>query len=112
MMFLVAEVHPFADGNGRIARVMMNAELVAGNEQRIIIPTVFRNNYLMALKAMTHNKHPEPLIRTLDFAQRYTGRVDWSDKNISHKILEKTNAFMDPNEADVKGIRLILPDVG
>ena len=26
MMFLVSEVHPFADGNGRIARVMMNAE--------------------------------------------------------------------------------------
>jgi len=110
MMFLVAEVHPFADGNGRIARVMMNAELVAGNEQRIIIPTVFRNNYLMALKAMTHNKHPEPLIRTLDFAQRYTGRVAWSDKDISYKILEKTNAFIDPNEADLKGIRLILPD--
>ena len=28
--FLISEVHPFADGNGRMARVMMNAELVAG----------------------------------------------------------------------------------
>ena len=34
MMFLVAEVHPFADGNGRVARVMMNAELIAGGQQR------------------------------------------------------------------------------
>jgi len=25
-MFFVTEVHPFADGNGRIARIMMNAE--------------------------------------------------------------------------------------
>jgi Fic family protein len=49
MMFLVAEVHPFADGNGRVARIMMNAELVAARESRIIVPTVFRNNYLMAL---------------------------------------------------------------
>jgi hypothetical protein len=27
MMFLVSEVHPSDDGNGRVARVMMNAEL-------------------------------------------------------------------------------------
>ena len=27
MLFLISEVHPFADGNGRIARIMMNAEL-------------------------------------------------------------------------------------
>ena len=30
-MFLVAEVHPFSDGNGRIARIMMNAELPLSN---------------------------------------------------------------------------------
>ncbi len=26
MMFLVAEVHPFSDGNGRLSRIMMDAE--------------------------------------------------------------------------------------
>jgi hypothetical protein len=31
MLFLISEVHPFIDGNGRVARVMMNAELVAGD---------------------------------------------------------------------------------
>lgn len=110
MMFLVAEVHPFADGNGRIARIMMNAELVTENEQRIIIPTVYRNNYLVALKALTHNQQPQALIRTLDFAQRYTGKVDWNDKTISQRILEATNAFIDPAQADLQGIRLRLPD--
>ena len=30
---------------------MMNAELVAADDQRIIIPIVYRNNYLAALKA-------------------------------------------------------------
>ena len=110
MMFLIAEVHPFADGNGRIARIMMNAELVAENEQRIIVPTVYRNNYLVALKALTHNQQPQALIRTLDFAQRYTGKVDWSDKDISQRILSATHAFVDPTEADLQGIRLTLPD--
>ena len=27
MMFLISEVHPFQDGNGRLARIMMNSEL-------------------------------------------------------------------------------------
>lgn len=110
IMFLVAEVHPFADGNGRIARIMMNAELVTENEQRMIIPTVYRNNYLVALKAMTHNKQPQALIRMLDFAQRYTAKVEWSDKDISQKILKATHAFVDPTKADLEGVRLTLPD--
>src|SRR3546814_6011801 len=46
MMFLVSEVHPFLDGNGRLARVMMNAELVSAGQTKVIIPTVFREDYL------------------------------------------------------------------
>lgn len=106
--FLVAEVHPFADGNGRVARIMMNAELVSANEQRIIIPTVYRNNYLSALKALSLNKIPELLIRTLDFAQKYVNSIDWSDFQNTTKQLERTNAFMDPYEAEEQGIRLML----
>ena len=72
MMFLVSEVHPFADGNGRIARTMMNAELVAAGENWIIVPTVYRDNYLMALKALSQNRITGALVRTMDFAQRYS----------------------------------------
>lgn len=35
----------------------LNAELVAGGEVRIIIPTVYRSNYLAALKGATHTGH-------------------------------------------------------
>ncbi len=35
MMFLVSEVHPFNDGNGRVARVTMNAELSSQDYQRL-----------------------------------------------------------------------------
>ena len=110
MMFLVSEVHPFADGNGRIARVMMNAELVSAGEERIIIPTVYRNNYLSALKAFSLNGHPEPLIRTLDFAQKWTGTVDWKDVKITQKLLQDCNAFLNPTTADQEGVRLRLPE--
>lgn len=51
MMTLVSDVHPFADGNGRVARIMMNAELLARDQERIIIPTAYRTGYLSALKA-------------------------------------------------------------
>lgn len=79
MMFLISEVHPFADGNGRVARIMMNAELVAARENRIIVPTVYRNNYLMAFKALSQNGVTGALVRVIDFAQKYTAAVDFSD---------------------------------
>src|SRR6266481_4592484 len=108
-MFLVSEVHPFADGNGRAARVMMNAELVAAGECRIIVPTVYRNNYLMALKALSQNGITAALVRTMDFAQRYTAAVDFEDLDRARIILDRTHAFADPNEADAAGMRLMLP---
>jgi len=108
MMFLVCEIHPFTDGNGRAARIMMNAELVAAGEQKIIIPTVYRNNYLASLKALTHNGLCDPIIRTLDFAQKYTRRIDWDNFEEARRQLDITNAFLDPNEADELGKRLKL----
>ena len=109
MMFLVSEVHPFADGNGRAARIMMNAELVAAGENRIIVPTVYRNNYLMALKALSQNGITGALVCTMDFAQRYTAAVDFAELNRARFILDRTHAFADPNEADAAGVRLLLP---
>ncbi len=109
MMFLVAEVHPFADGNGRLARIMMNAELVAADECRIIIPTIYRNNYLAALRALSQNQAAEPVIRMLNFAQKYTTAIDFSTYENAESELRRTTAFMDPGVADEEGIRLKLP---
>ena len=110
--FLVAEVHPFTDGNGRIARIMMNAELAAGGEERIIIPTVYRGNYLAAQRALTRNGAPEPLIRTLDYAQRWTAAVDWRTVETTAKELEECNAFLESESAEQEGRRLRLPGRG
>jgi fido (protein-threonine AMPylation protein) len=109
MMFMISEVHPFNDGNGRVGRIMMNTELIAEGEQRIIIPIVYRNNYLSALRALSNSGYTEAFFRTLDFAQKYTNSVDWSDFQEATNTLKETNAFMNPNEADEKAIRLKLP---
>lgn len=107
--FLISEIHPFADGNGRTARLMMNAELSADEEERIVIPTIYRNNYLSALRALSQNAVPEPFVRMLDFAQRWTAAVPWTNVAETRQVLEACHAFLDPNEADERGVRLRLP---
>ena len=102
MMFLVSEVHPFVDGNGRVARAMMNAELVTARQERIIIPTAYRTDYLGALKAISQNGHTDPVVKMLDQAQRYTHLIDWSDMAIAHAMLEETNAFAEGELAKLK----------
>lgn len=104
MKLLVSEVHPFSDGNGRTARIMMNAELVAGGQERIIIPTAYRTDYLGALKALSHSAHTTALIRMLDYAQHYTHAIDWGDLDGARMMLKQTGAF-----ADGENARLLMP---
>ena len=110
LMFLVAEVHPFTDGNGRIARIMMNAELAAADEERILIPTVLRDNYISELKALSHRGDPRPFVRVLDFMQRWVAAVPWTDLSGTTAVLTRCHAFLEPAEAEEQGVRLRMPD--
>jgi len=109
MMFLVSEVHPFVDGNGRVGRIMMNAELVAAGERRILVPTVFRGNYLTGLKGMSRSGGTRTLIRSLDFLQKYALAIDFSSYEGARQQLEETHAFLDTEQAEAEGVRLRLP---
>ncbi len=110
LMFLITECHPFDDGNGRIARAFSNAELTAGGQVRVIIPTVYRNNYLAALSGLSNQAGAgESLIAVLLFVQRWTSRIDWSSFEPANEMLTSTNAFVDPGIADRTGQRLNLP---
>jgi hypothetical protein len=101
MMFVLSEIHPFDDGNGRIARAFMNAELLSGAQRRILIPIVYRDEYLTGLRVFTRQGHSDPLIHVLDFAQRYTAAIGFSDYDRALAALRATNAFDDP-QPDVK----------
>ena len=108
--FLIAEIHPFADGNGRSARIAMNGELVAGGEARIVVPTAMRDSYVSALKALSLNGRPEPLIRVLDYLQRWTAAIDWRSIAAAKQVLADCNAFLDPAAAIHEGVRLRMPE--
>lgn len=105
IMFLVAEVHPFIDGNGRVARAMMNAELVAAGECRIIVPSVFRNEYIGGLKRLTNHANPSAFTRTLDVCQQLAARVPFDDLGAARRALAACNAFADPGDE----VKLRLP---
>lgn len=104
VMFLISEVHPFADGNGRVARAFMNAELVAAGQCRILIPAVFRDDYAGGLRALTRQRHPEPFVQALRFAQMVTSMVTYEDLDQAVRALERARAF-----DDGEGARLRLP---
>lgn len=49
--FFLTYIHPYADGNGRTARFIMNVMLVTGGHQWTIVPVERRIEYMSALKA-------------------------------------------------------------
>jgi len=51
----------------------------------------------------------EALVAVLDFAQRWTAAMDWSDFTRADEILRSVHAYMDAGIADASGIRLRLP---
>lgn len=102
MMFLISETHPFNDGNGRTARVMMNAELFRTGEAKIIVPTVYREDYLLSLRKISHQGEPLAYIKVMEtlhrFGQTLYGRT--TDNLLSY--LTDCNAFKEPDEAKLK----------
>ncbi|MGZ3757807.1 MAG: Fic family protein [Mucilaginibacter sp.] len=93
MMFLISEVHPFNDGNGRIARVMMNAELVKAGQSKVIIPNVFRIDYLGALRKLTRKGDPDVYIRMLERARQFSATLKGEDIDVIQQVLTQSNAF-------------------
>ena len=98
MMFMVSEIHPFTDGNGRISRIMGNAELLKSGQSRIIVPTVFREDYLLSLKKFTNQKDPDAFIRVMDKLQHFSNHIFGEDFDILNNYLKAANAYKEPSE--------------
>jgi hypothetical protein len=92
-MFLVSEVHPFADGNGRLARLVMNAELSVVNSCQIIIPTLFREEYLDCLRVLTRDADPQPYLDAMQKIHAWTAAFDYEDLDVVIGKMKSCNAF-------------------
>lgn len=98
--FLVSDVHPFVDGNGRISRMMMNAELVSVGQSTIIIPTVFRDDYLQSLRALSRRNRPGPFVQATIKAQKFSS-LEFSPYPSILKDLTRRNWFREPDESRI-----------
>jgi hypothetical protein len=108
-LFLISEVHPYDDGNGRVARAAMSAELTAAGQARIIVPIVFRNEYLTGLRSLSRDGRSDLYLRTLAYAWRWTAGMPWRDRAAVDGFLVATNALTDSTDAQRSGARLELP---
>jgi Fic/DOC family len=105
-MFVVTEVHPFIDGNGRTARLAMNCMLSAEKLSRIIIPTVYREDYLLPLKALSHHREAQPLVAALSRIQRWSGAFEYArPRSDVRDQLGRCNAFQE----NLRNYKLVFP---
>ena len=104
--FLTSEVHPFSDGNGRISRIVMNAELSRSGEARIIIPTLLHEEYVDCQRQLTHQNEPAGFIKALSLMQRWTAAFDFSNDDALIEAIKATHAL----EHSRAQFKLSMPD--
>ena len=115
MQFLVSECHPFDDGNGRLARIMMNAELVSAEEVKIILPTVYRDSYLNGLRDATRNNKFRTITKVFSDLHGYTHAIEWGGYSEARTILEAHFAHKLPDQGvavfnrQISKYRVVLP---
>jgi Fic family protein len=55
-------IHPFIDGNGRVARLLMNASLIQDGYLLAIVPPILRTEYISAIRTYQQKGNAEPFI--------------------------------------------------
>ncbi|APS37485.1 hypothetical protein SAMN04488033_108147 [Salegentibacter agarivorans] len=79
----------------------MNAELVKAGQTRIMIHTVYRDDYLGALRRLTRQSDSKvyTYIRMLQRAQLFYSTLTAHSIDVMENQLERSNAFKEHDEA-------------
>jgi hypothetical protein len=103
---ILAEVHPFNDGNGRLSRIFMSRELDAAGLSRIVVPTVNRDDYIAALRAFSRHNDPYPFVANMEFCQKVSAAC--ASETTPNAILKwaQSYAFCE----DARNARLTMPN--
>jgi Fic family protein len=73
-------IHPFVDGNGRVARLLMNTSLIGDGFLLAIVPPILRTEYISAIRAYQKKKNAVP------FTEFISERVLESYREISRLL--------------------------
>lgn len=73
--YVIADVHPFADGNGRLGRFLMNRELEAAGLSPVVTPASFKPPFGRALDAIRRDCDLGPFVAWLAACDGYTRGV-------------------------------------
>lgn len=106
--FLVSEVHPFDDGNGRLSRLVMNSELTRVGLRRVIIPTLFHPQYVDCARALTRSNEPAGFVRSIAKMARWCAQFEYDDLDAVIAEIRETHAF----EESLAQFRLLNRDGG
>ncbi len=84
----------------------MNCMLSAGRLSRIIIPTVYREDYLLPLKALSRHREAQPMVAALTRIQRWSAAFEYGRPRAAvREELARCNAFQE----DLRNYKLVFP---
>ncbi|MCL2126963.1 MAG: Fic family protein [Treponema sp.] len=64
----IATIHPFIDGNGRTARLVMNLSLLQNGYPIVIIPPILRNDYIASIR-LANAGDTEPFLNFISYIE-------------------------------------------
>lgn len=68
--FFLVYIHPYMDGNGRIARFLMNTMLISGGYPWTVIPVEERERYMEALESASVDQNIKPFAEFIAYLVR------------------------------------------
>ena len=107
MHFVITQVHPFDDGNGRLARLFLSAELVSAEESKIVIPNVKRDDYINGLRLANRDEDFRTMLKVMTQLYHYTAALPWRDYGELVTKLQAHHAFDSPDEGLIRFSRAL-----